>query len=631
MSFASPSLRTRPPCVALLFDARDALSAHRTELMVGSLALEGAWPVRLQPSDVQPDGTVHAQIHRQGRWQPLTAVAVDAVIDWLPAGYPRSAALTQWVQRHPHTQVPQMDDAALLALCLDEPEIRPWVAPTQCNAKPEVALAMLRAHGCVWLKPRDRYQAQPVQVKAVAAGFHIQDAMAVHTLDETALRDGLAHRLAQGGLVQADVASASVTGRRYALQVTVQQRADGAWMVPTLQCLLATDTPYASLWAGAEHIGTPFAPLWDNVVLPRQHPAFAGLQVRLQGLAMIWAHQLQRRWGSAPVGAIAFRVVLDAQLRPWVIGVDARPPAPTRAARNLEFFKHWSALALRLAATASETPPVHAIHPNDLNHADPTPRPGVTTAHTHSPALQQGVSVRSHLSAALIEALLAQQPAWLDVGLGSGSRALLARWVALNAERTPPQSQWLSLRVGMAASDGADPQGRWPRVQALEDFVGRGLLNASELKLMRSVRRPLLECQWRLLQAVLGGARPALLWLDDTDLGLRALPPAQRMAALQDSMQWLSERVHAGEAGAWGLIFYNASVPQTQDWVLQALALAPRQLGFAGVCFRTPAAPAVLQALAQQGVPWWQADLASQGVCNLQIGHAAPVGSEVPC
>ncbi|GAB4215200.1 MAG: hypothetical protein Fur007_12790 [Rhodoferax sp.] len=639
MNFPTAPIVDRPAVVALLYATDDDLGRRRTELMVGPLLLDGAVPMRVPVTAAGDPQIDAAQIHRQGGWMTAGTLHPDSVIDTLPPWARRSPALEAWLQALPHTYAIRDNRFALLQYLARDPDVSAHVVATQPVDSPERVWQTLQTHGALVLKPVSEGGPGTIHLRRAGEAVQWCDAQRDHTVDKDALLHALIGLCDGRWMMQPALSTQSARGYPYALHITVQQRGDGAWMIPTLQCLLATDKPLASLRAGAEHLGTPFAPLWDNVVIPKTHPGAAGLQLRLQGFGIALACALQRRWPSHHLGALAFRVLLDAQLKPWVVNVWSRTPAPTRAARNLEFFKHWSALALGLCRREAALAGAVA----DIEHAPPVSKDLVRDDGSADLGSIWGVSVRSQLTPTQQDALVQSMPAWLDVGLGPGSRSLLARLAQSASFSSPlPPSQpaqqpgpRLSLRLGMAAPDWADPQNRWARIQPLEDYAGRDLLRWPELRLMRSLRLPLLQTQWGELARAMAPLKPDVVWLDDLDLALRALPVGEQRAQLQTSLRWFADGVGAGNWPAWGLVFYNAATTQTRSWLQTAVGMARDLPGFWGVCLRSAVPTETLDWLDVQAVAVALADpdlALAQGRACLQAYRVPAVQPEgAPC
>lgn len=559
--------------VGLLYSPDDVFGERRTEMLVGPLLLANTLPVRFTPEQIDVSGcTVSGEFHQLGVWRPGIGLTPETLLDFsLPS---RSKAPQELALLHalPHSLCTDLNRLELLQLLMQEHEFAGCIAPCQPLDVVDDFFVAMALWGALVVKSRlEDAEDCPVLIERHLDQWRLTEFFQQRAFSETELRVWLQAHSNGRWMLQRHQPSVAVDGRAYALQITVQQRGDGAWKVPTLQCMVATESPFACLAAAAEHIGTPFSPLRDNLVIPSHAKAYPGLSQRLLGLGVTLARRLQELMGGSP-GALAFRVLLDEHLNPWVVNLNARAAAPTRAARNMEFFKCMAEFAIGLGRGAGRD---STLLTSGLREK--------TSGKLVLPA--QGMAIRTALKPEDIETAAHALTSWVDVGLGQGGRGLLHR---LSQRRVdwPDTNQLLSVRLGFAAHDAAIPELEVDRLNPLEDFAGKGLLRYSEIPLMRSVRQPLLQAQLNCALQAMQPRSPDLIWADDIDLGLRALPAKARLDELKVTVDWLDDVCLRGLSAHWGVCLFNARSQEVVNWFEQLLALTQSSSSFVAVGLR---------------------------------------------
>ena len=563
----------RKTVVGLLYSAGDVFGERRTEMLVGPMLLANILPVRFTPDQIDASGSsVNGEFHQSGAWRSGIGLTPETLLDFSPQNRSRAPPELALLRGLPHSLCINLNRLELLQRLMQDREFAGCIAPTRpLNVIDDFFVAMA-LWGALVVKSRfEDAEESPVLIDRRLDQWRLTEFFQQRAFAETELRDWLQAHCNGRWMLQRHQQTVGVDGRAYALQITVQQRGDGAWMVPTMQCMVATESPFACLAAAAEHIGTPFSPLRDNLVIPSQAKAYPGLSQRLLGLGVTLARRLQELLGGSP-GALAFRVLLDEHLNPWVVNLNARAAAPTRAARNMEFFKCMAEFAIGLGRGASldSTLLISGVREK-------------TSAMIVLPA--QGMTIRTALKPEDIETAAHAQTSWLDVGLGQGGRSLLHRLSQKRADWSGA-SQLLSVRLGFAAHDAAIPELEADRLNPLEDFAGKGLLRYSEIPLMRSVRQPLMQTQLNCALQVMQPRSPDLIWADDIDLGLRALSTEARLDELKITVDWLDDVCLRGFSAHWGVCLFNARSQEVVDWFEQLLALTHSSTSFIAVGLR---------------------------------------------
>ena len=548
---------TSAPVIGMLYSLGDTFGEHRTEMLVGPTLLAGFAPVRFTAQNIEADSiTVSGQRFGHGAWHPCCPTRPACILDLSQPRTPRTGDEAVLLAAIPHSNRIDLDRWELLAMMQNDDEFSALILPTKVLNSFEDFQAAASQWGRLVLKRRfEEADDEPVLLERQAQGWLLTAFFQKYLMDDATLRDWLANKFDGSWMLQKYVPTQSIDGRAYALQITVQQRYDGAWMVPNLQCMIATDSPFACLSAGAEHIGTPFTPLWENRVIPTTSKAYEGLGSRLQGLGVALTRRIQELTSERPL-ALGLRVLLDADLNLHVVNFTTRVAAPTRAARNLEFFKHMvECLHGLLANGQSQKSQSHRQHDQDIPVKVPPPL---------------GMSIRSLIKPEGVPVLLHATPAWIDMPLGMGGRKLLHDIQGMPADTRP----FVSLRVGMAGSDAYQAELGLPNILALVDYLGKGSLRLSEARFMRSIRPPLLRAQLDQAFALMPTMRPDLVWLEDVDLGLRGISEGKRVAQLEETVQWFNRLCADGAAGTWGLSLYNSNAEDASTLVAQITEIA---------------------------------------------------------
>jgi len=547
---------TFAPVIGMLHTVGDAFSERRMEMLVGPMLLAGFVPMRFVAQHIEPEAlTVSGQRFSHGVWHPCCAISPTCILDLSHPRTPRTKDEAALLAATPHTTRIDLDRRELLAMMQSDEEFSALILPT-------LALSCLddfQAAASQWsrLVIKKRFEEaidEPVLLERHTKAWLLTTFFQKFEMDDATLQAWLADKFDGSWMLQKYLPTQSVDGRAYALQITVQQRYDDAWMVPNIQCMIATDSPFACLSAGAEHIGTPFTPLWENRVIPTTSKAYEGLGSRLQAFGVALSRRIQELTAERPL-ALGFRVLLDADLNLFVANFTVRVAAPTRAARNLEFFKHMVECLHGLAERQNPKPQSDRQHPQDC------------PAKTLPPV---GMSIRSLIKPEGISFLLQAAPAWIDTPLSMGGRKLLH-----DVQELPPHTRpFVSLRVGFAGSDAYQPELELPNILALVDYLGKGSLRLTEARFMRSIRPPLLQAQLDQAVALMPTMRPDLVWLEDIDLGLRGISADNRAAQLEETVKWFGKLCADGAAGAWGVSFFNSNAEDATTLVAQIAEIA---------------------------------------------------------
>lgn len=545
------------PSVGMLYTLGDPFSERRIELLIGPMLLDGLVPMRFLVQDIAAETlTVNGQWFREGIWQPCFGVRPDCILDLSQPGTPRTKDETTLLTGIPHSNRIDLDRWELLALMQNDDEFRAMILPThELNSFQDFQAAATQWDCLVVKKRSEDAGDEPILLERQTHGWRLTAFFQTYQMDETTLQKWVADKCDGRWMLQKYLPTQSTDGRAYALQVTAQQRHDGAWMIPNLQCMIATESPFACLAAGAEHIGTPFTPLWENRVIPTSCKAYEGLGSRLQSLGVALSRRLQELTADRPL-ALGFKVLLDRDLNPFVANFTVRVAAPMRAARNLEFFKHMVECLRGMLATQPYPAPQSHWQASHVSPATPQPL--------------QGISVRSLIKSEDIPTLLHAAPAWIDVSVSMGGRKLLHDIQGLGIQTRP----YVSLRIGFAGSDAYQTELALPNVLGLVDYLGKGRLRLSEARFMRSIRTPLLQAQLDQAFALMPSMRPNLIWLEDIDLGLRGISETNRTKELENTVHWLDKLCADGAAGAWGLSLYNSNAADALALLAQITALA---------------------------------------------------------
>lgn len=181
-----------------------------------------------------------------------------------------------------------------------------------------------------------------------------------------------------------------------------------------------------------------------------------------------------------------------------------------------------------------------------------------------------GLSIRTPIREHDVLNILKSHPEWIDLSLGNGGRTLLRNIDSAFAKKQFSERPYLSLRLGMASNDAALHQSNIPRLNALEDYVGRGLLRWAETRYMRSARIPLLQFQLdHALSLTENRTGVDMLWIDDFDLGMRALPARRCAEELKNLVAWLDNLCADGLVRGWGVSLFNGQNGDARNWIEQ--------------------------------------------------------------
>lgn len=559
------------PTVGLLYSPGDLFGQKRIEMLVGPMSLENILPVRFTQEQIDPERTmIYGHWHIAGAWEPCPGVKPDSILDLTIPRQPRLPPEQSLLNSIPHTNRIDQDRFDLLTQLHSEPELHDFVLTSLPLSSHEDMIKAAELWGGIVLKPRqEESKEEPVLLELQQNGWRCTSFFDKTEMDQSGFIHWLMKYLNRNWMIQPFLKTSTAQGRSFALEVTVQQRHDGAWMVPAVHCLMANESPFACLDACAEYLGDPFSHLWDDIVFPSSLKNTISLRTLIQCFANILATRLASRFGPL-TSALGFKILLDKNMIPRLANITVRPKAPAKPARNLDFFKHLSKLLRRL--------PVHYIPPPIFPLAVHK-KSEVTTIPSF------GISVRSPIPVESVPDIADCGTQWLDVALSRGGRYLLSvidEKYELLSDTSP---FFLSIRLGMAAHD-YDIPGVFDKLNAVEEYVGRGLILWSEVNYMRSVRVPLLQVQLDLALQCLNMRCPDMVWIDDLDLGLRSLSKSQRMNELILTVEWLDALCNKGVIRWWGVQCFNAKKPDVLKWIEYIADSAARYRNFKAICLR---------------------------------------------
>ncbi len=573
--------------VGFLYHSDDRFALTRMDMLVGPMRLAGLEVFRFTPGGLINDmRVIHGDRFVGNDWQSCVAESPLTLIDLTSPNCPRHSDETTFLARVRHSLRVDGDRYELLQAISSDRQLAPYVVPTRRLDAFDDLVAAVKEWGAVMVKDLGDDDMLPVRVESVLSGWRVCDANGDFDYSHDEFIKYIAQRCNDGAYLQRYVPCHAADGKHYAFLITVQQRRDLAWLIPTLHCITGLGSIIASLRAGGEYIGPPFTNTKVFSILDGENkPLAAKLSQRLQVFSILVARRLEC-WLGGPPGALAFKVLLDAAHEPVLIDVIARPAAPCRAARNLEFHKYMAEFAHGLGHCA----PV-------LDEVGPARR---SVSRTRP---MNGVSVRGYLPEAHALELASTPPDWLDLGLGNGGRKLLLELARRPMMANVSLEPYLSFRMGLAISDAPLLSDGLPRLVAVEDYAGRGLLTWSEARHMRSVRLPFLKAQFAQARQVLAGRSLDMLWIEDFDIGVRALDKNERASAMAELAAWLDSLCLQGWADRWGLMLFNGLATEVADWVGTMVSHAGCYGRFNSVAVRIRSlGKALCAALARDGI-----------------------------
>lgn len=537
--------------VGLFYHPEDRFALTRMDLLVGSMRLAGIEVFRFTLGGViNAEGVIRGDRFIGNDWQPCVADWPLILLDLTPPNLSRHPDEIHFLQRLRHSRRVDGNRFDLLQAVRSDCQLTPHVVSTRQLHSYDDLVAAVEEWGCVMLKYLAEDDRLPERVESLPSGWRVCGAGGDFDYPQDEFEKYITQRCKEGAIIQRYVPCQAPDGKHYALLITVQQRQDLAWMIPTLHCITGLGSIIASLRAGGEYIGPPFTnPKVFSIFDIENKPLAAKISQRLQIFAILAARRLES-WLGGPPGALAFKVLLDAAYEPVIIDVIARPAAPCRAARNLDFYKYMADFALGLGQPASVLEDVGPAY-----RLESRTRP------------LRGVSVKGYLSEAHALALARTPPEWLDVGLGQGGRKLLYELGRCHIQEDISLDPYLSFRMGLAISDAPLLSEDMPRLVAVEDYVGHGLLTWSEARHMRSVRLPFLKAQFAQARKVLAGRSLDMLWIEDFDIGVRALDRDERLSVMSELTIWLDSLCVQGWVDRWGLMLFSGLATEVADWV----------------------------------------------------------------
>lgn len=557
--------------IGFLFHSDDPFALNRLELLVGPMRLAGLELFRFTPDGLlNEEGVIRGDRFIGNDWQSCVVDSPLTLIDLTRPNRPRLPRESSYLARTWHSRRVDGNRLVLLQAVGGDVQLAPHVVPTRrLDTFSDLSMAV-EEWGSVMVKPLGENPILPVRVESSQSGWRVCGADGEFDYLHDEFERYIVQRCKDGAFLQRYVSCHAADGKPYAFLITLQQRRDMAWMIPTLHCITGLGSIIASLRAGGEYIGPPFANTQIfNIFDCENKPVAAKLSLRLQIFSILVARRLES-WLGGPPGALAFKVILDTAHEPVLIDVIARPAAPCRAARNLEFYRYMAEFVLGLGSSM----PL-------LEEVGPVRR---SESRTHP---FRGVSVRGYLSEAHALELARSPPEWLDIGLGQGGRKLLYELGRFQIMEYASCEPFLSLRMGLAISDAPLLSADLPRLLALEDYVGHGLLTWSEARHLRSIRLPLLKAQFAGARQVLAGRSLDMLWIEDFDIGVRALGKDERLSAMAELVAWLDSLCVQGWADRWGLMLYNGLPTEVADWVGTMARYALCHKRFVSVAVRT--------------------------------------------
>lgn len=564
--------------IGLLLTPGDAFALQRTELLVGPMVLERVTPFRFTNQNIDPVTLqVSGEIYSGSGWHTVEQERPAAILDLTVPATAREEAERSLLSRTPHSQRIDLDRFELLQLLLADEEFNSSTLPVEPLDSWEAFIQALGRWEGVVIKRRTPRPGPPLLIieslDAQPDGANWRVSAPYHTqlVDEEALKALVAPRINGRFFMQLFIRSVAVDDRAIMLLTTIQQRGDGAWIRPTVHCILATEGPIAALTAGGEYRGPLFLKNSPEPPVLPPHIDRTSFSRQLMCFGIAIARRVEELVAGPP-GALALKVALDRELKPQVMEIGTRPVAPRKAARNLDFYRELTYFALGLSREEGGVP---------------SPPKG-SRGSTWRDSPKTGISVRTRIPFADIATIVQGSSPWLDLSLGLGGRDMLRglRQGPSAEQGSPP---FLSLRVGYAINDlSTQPEITPANLLAMEEYIGRGAIRWSEVEYMRSVRLPLLQLQFSQALAAAPGVQPDLVWIEDIDLGLRGITLDNQIEELGQTIAWLEQICVQGQAQSWGITLYNCKSPASAQLVKTMKYLAGPENHFSHVSGRLP-------------------------------------------
>jgi hypothetical protein len=566
--------------IGLMLTPGDAFALQGTELLVGPMVLARVTPFRFTNQNIDPVTLqVSGEKYSGNGWRAAKPERPAVILDLTLPCTVREEAECSLLSQTPHSKRIDLDRFELLQLLAADEEFNASMLPVQPLDSWESLMEALGRWGGVVIKRRDARQgASPLIIESLGAqpggaSWRVSEPYHTRLVDEEALKAWVEPRINSHSFLQRFCRSVGLEGRALSLLMTIQQRRDGAWTRPTVHCILATDGPFASITAGGEYRGPLFLKNFPDVLLvsmDKQGREKLNRDLMCFGIAI--ARRIEELVAGPP-GVLVLKIALDSALTPQVMEIGARPVAPRKAARNLDFYRELTYFALGLIT--------------EERRNLPPPTTPVVIDRRDSP--KTGISVRTRISPEDISELVQGSSLWLDISLGLGGRDMLRALHQLSSVGHGQSPPFLSLRVGYAINDfSLQPDIHPANLLAMEEYIGCGAIRKSEVEYMRSTRAPLLQLQFQQLLAVSPGYRPDLIWIEDIDLGLRGIALDHQIEELRRTIAWLEKICLEGQVQSWGINLYNCKSPASAQLVQTMKHLAGPDNHFSHVSGRLP-------------------------------------------
>lgn len=520
--------------IGLLYTKNDSFGGERSELLVGPMKLEGVRFIRFINLDINDNLLVSGEEYINSNWEKTKPLKLDSILNFTKQYSKVTLLEKELLEKTPSSSKLNLNSYEFFKILEESNIFNNELLKSQILNNFNDINLFLEKNNKIVLKPLFKIDENIYIIQKENKKWLINQNYSSYYLSDIQFKEFIKNCV-KNYFIQEFIESKTKDNTYISFDLITQQRYDKSWIAPIVRAVSSKEI-FASLKSGGEFIGAPILnkdiQYFDFTEL-KVNPNL--LNLRMQSLIVCIAEYIQKKLESN-FSTLKVSLLLDEQLNPKISSISLNTYAQSSPGRHMEFYKNLTEFAIGLSENKQV---IKSNKKTLLNKQINIPKEGIT--------VRNSISENEYKD--FTNSLL-----WIDFSLGHGGRKLID--FLTNHYYQKNDRPFLSLRVGHALNDIKNVKRKKENIIAIEEYLGKGILNWNESKHMRSVRLPLIEKQYKQSKDYFINGGLDLLWLEDADIGFQALNGNLELT-LKEIIDFFEKLKKQKEIHYWGITLFN--------------------------------------------------------------------------